>query len=332
MATVAEAVQAISEATGVARVTVDRAALMLRLGPGDLWPTGKRGGGGGAAHVRQHHVVNLLIAAMVADPLNDAPETVRQVRDLEPECSITITQIQAGPTTTTVSTWHSARLPKQNGLEEDPLVADLFGMGKTLGEMLDVMVVGFCHPPFRDLLQTHIEHFLLWRSKRSAKIVIARPTGRTELIYSPPSGALLDLMGVPESNEEQPAAPIEGIQRISGKIFAVMADLVLDTLRVQGKLPSETMTPATGATGPASVDTKTKVTKVTKVPKVKVSQPGANPVVSAEHNSQQDSDAYKSGQSPLPSASHGSPSSDHPYQRRDVSSWPSSNSPRRSAG
>lgn len=332
MATVTEAALVMSEATGVPRATVDRAVLMLRSAPGDLWPIGKRGGGAGAAHVRQHHVVNLLLTLMATAPLNEAEETVRQYRDLEPDCSIDITEVHAGPTTTTVSTWHSARMPKPSGPAEDPEPMGLGGLGSTLGETLDLMVAAFCYSPFRDVLQTQIAEFALWHSKQRAKIVLARPTSRREEIYSPPSAALLDLMGVPESSEQKPVAPIEGVQRISGEIFTVMADLVLDTLRVQEKLPPETTTPTTVGTGPASVDTKTKVTKVPKVPKTKASQPGANPVISAEHNNQQDSDAYKRGQSPPPSAPHGSPSSDHPYQRRDDPPWPSSSLLKHSAG
>jgi hypothetical protein len=321
MATVTEAARVISEATGVSRATVDRAVLMLRSAPGDLWPTGKRGGGAGAAHVQQHHVVNLLLTLMVSDPLNAAPEAVRQVRALEPDCSIDITEIHAGPTTTTVSTRQSVRTAKPVGLPEVSEETDLGGLGSTLGETLDTMVLIFCHAPFRAVVQSQIAEFALWHSKKRAKIVLARPTSRREEIYSPPSGPLLDLMGVPESNEEQPAAPIEGIQRISGKIFAVMADLVLDTLRVQGKLPSETMTPATGATGPASVSTASKA-----------DQPGGNPVNHSTMTSRNDSAAKKRGQSPLPSAARGSSSSDPTDQSKDEPPWPSLNSQRRSAG
>src|SRR4051794_5746235 len=109
MATAAQAMEAISKATGIPLVTVERAARMLREAGGDLWPQGKRGGGKSAAHVLAHHLVNLLLALMTADPLNEAPDAVRQCRDLEPESVLNVKVVHSGPTTTTVSLWQGQR-------------------------------------------------------------------------------------------------------------------------------------------------------------------------------------------------------------------------------
>jgi hypothetical protein len=70
MATGTEAVEAIAKATGIAPVTVARAARTLKEAGGDLWPKAKPGGGINAAHVQPHHLAYLMIALMAADTMS----------------------------------------------------------------------------------------------------------------------------------------------------------------------------------------------------------------------------------------------------------------------
>jgi hypothetical protein len=76
----------------------------------------------------------------------------------------------------------------------------------------------------------------------------------------------------------------------------------------------ETTTPTQAATGSASVVNTSKLTKV--------NQPSGGSVRLAYGPHQQDSDEKKSGQSPPPFSSHGSPSSDQTDQRKDEPPWP----------
>lgn len=82
MATGADAITAIADATGLLPATVGRAARALREAGGDLWPQSMPGGGRNANHVQPHHLVNLTLALMGADPLTDAPEAVSSLRQL----------------------------------------------------------------------------------------------------------------------------------------------------------------------------------------------------------------------------------------------------------
>jgi hypothetical protein len=107
--------------------------------------------------------------------------------------------------------------------------------------------------------------------------------------------------------------------RIEADVLSRLGELLDDTqleqqpellLREQAapKTSSKTTTPATGGTGPASIET--------------ASQPGANPVNIARLDSQQDSDERERGQSPTPSSSLGSPSSGQTDQLKDETLWP----------
>jgi hypothetical protein len=82
MATGADAITAIADATGLLPATVGRAARALREAGGDLWPQSMPGGGRNARHVQPHHLVNLTLALMGADPITDAPELVSFCRCL----------------------------------------------------------------------------------------------------------------------------------------------------------------------------------------------------------------------------------------------------------
>lgn len=82
MATGAESIQAIAYVTGIAPATVHRAARNLREADADLWPKAGKGGGKAAAHVEPRHLVNLVLALAVADPLHTAAQMVVKYRDL----------------------------------------------------------------------------------------------------------------------------------------------------------------------------------------------------------------------------------------------------------
>jgi hypothetical protein len=131
MATTAEAIEAIAAATGIPRVTVERAAVILRTAPGDLWPTGGRGGGIKAVRPTASHLVNLGLAIAAADPLNEAPDLVRRYRDLVP----------APPN----RLWMFATLgpDPEDWARSEKLVSEILDLlcpGPTLGDGLDRLV------------------------------------------------------------------------------------------------------------------------------------------------------------------------------------------------
>jgi hypothetical protein len=108
--------------------------------------------------------------------------------------------------------------------------------------------------------------------------------------------------------------------RIEADVLFRLGELLDDTLlkpqpelllqeQAAPKISSKTTTPATVATGPAHVD--------------KASQPGANPVNTADTNNQQDSDERERGQSHPSFSSLGSPSSGQTDQLEDEPLWPS---------
>jgi hypothetical protein len=83
MATGAQAVERIAEATALLPAHVFRFARYLREADQDLWPEAGKGGGKLAAHVEQRHLVNLAIALAVDDP-GDAVKAVPVYRNLVP--------------------------------------------------------------------------------------------------------------------------------------------------------------------------------------------------------------------------------------------------------
>src|SRR4051812_44832892 len=77
MATAAEAIEQIAAKTGMLPATVFRAARALREADLRLWPQGTAGRGK-AAQVEASHLVNLVLALAVADPITAAPEVAPQ--------------------------------------------------------------------------------------------------------------------------------------------------------------------------------------------------------------------------------------------------------------
>ena len=68
----------------MAVAAVDRYARVLKQHKPNLWPRSGQGGGSKAAHVRPHHLVNLVLALAVADPITSAPQVVPRYKDLVP--------------------------------------------------------------------------------------------------------------------------------------------------------------------------------------------------------------------------------------------------------
>jgi hypothetical protein len=82
VATGAHAVERIAEATGILPATVFRTVRTLREADPTLWPEAAKGGGRGAAHLEPCHLVNLVLALAVADPITAAPKAVAGYRAL----------------------------------------------------------------------------------------------------------------------------------------------------------------------------------------------------------------------------------------------------------
>ena len=58
------------------RSAVFRTARALQETDQTLWPKAAKGGGRGAAHLEPRHLVNLVLALALADPIAIAPQTV----------------------------------------------------------------------------------------------------------------------------------------------------------------------------------------------------------------------------------------------------------------
>lgn len=80
MATGAHAAERIAKATGALPATVFRAARIMREADPSLWPEAGKGGGRGAAHVEPSHLINLILALAIADPITAAPAMVASYR------------------------------------------------------------------------------------------------------------------------------------------------------------------------------------------------------------------------------------------------------------
>jgi hypothetical protein len=308
MATTAEAIEAIATATGIPRVTVERAAVILRTAPGDLWPTGGRGGGIKAARPTASHLVNLGLAIAAADPLNEAPDLVRRYRDLVP----------APPN----RLWIFATLgpDPEDWARSEKLVSEILDLlcpGPTLGDGLDRLMhhLMSAEQPLarmerRDFARKHLTSITVWRYRFRGGAIGARlVTSAGSRSFQEPVGGLLPLMEEGLEDQGIPVAAALDSTSIACRIFEIMADLAHVGKRGRNHKPSpdaagdtaakdvETTTPAAVGAGPAPIET--------------ASQPGANPVNPAERDSQQDRSMREREQSSSSSAAlTGSPSSD----------------------
>lgn len=82
MTTTREAIERITEATGLPPATVTYAARFLAEADTALWPKGGRGGGKNAAHVDVRHLTNLVLALYGGEQVKDAAATVAAFSDL----------------------------------------------------------------------------------------------------------------------------------------------------------------------------------------------------------------------------------------------------------
>ena len=82
MTTTREAIERLTEATGLPSATVTYAARFLAEANTALWPKGGRGGGKNAAHVDVRHLTNLILGIYGGEQVKDAAETVRAFSSL----------------------------------------------------------------------------------------------------------------------------------------------------------------------------------------------------------------------------------------------------------
>ena len=224
MATAAQAIERISTATGILHATVARAARALREEDVHLWPQGEKGRGQ-AAHVEPSHLVNLVLALAVADPITKAPEIVKDFRatwrhgfaDLSVEAQ------------TAFAAWGL--------LTEDKAALGLGGGYLRLGDALESIVEILASPevtaPRREeLFSTGLEVHLRMGSPLGALAFISESGNMGMLAFcSAQQGVLSDLM--PHNRliavHARLEAPIERRVTLPLMLFKVMAELWSDT-------------------------------------------------------------------------------------------------------
>jgi hypothetical protein len=212
----------------------------------------------------------------------------------------------------------------------------------TLGDMLDGLVrhlMSAEYPEYpvmraerREFARANLRSFTVWRYRfRDGAIGASLMTSAGSRSFREPVGGLLPLMEEGLEDRGIPAAAAMDIVVIPSAIFEILADLALDTERAHGHKPSsdatggpvvedtETATPATGGTGPASVEEK-------------AGQPRANAVSRGVSSDHQDSGRKKRGQSSPPQMRCGSSPPDTSNQLKDEPPWQKSNLRMRSAG
>jgi hypothetical protein len=290
MATVAAVCQVISEGTGVSRGAVDH--LARRLGEAELLPRGPRGRH--APHFGDIHEARLLVGVMaIANGIDytsaSVVQAVKRIEELSQggEARVDVyvdgdledpqSEIVLAPAGSFVE--HVAFLIRltRNPISKNDYPATAIGLTFGSGK-----VYGWMECRVKGRGQNRRFDFGLMSAvfKSGMKIEV-----RIEADVLFRLGELVDdnqLEQQPELLLREQAAP---------------------------KISSKTTTPATGGTGPASID--------------QASQPGANPVNDAVGSNQQDSDERERGQSHPSFSSLGSPSSGQTDQLEDEPLWPS---------
>jgi hypothetical protein len=302
MAAVAEVCQTISEVAGVPRRTVDH--LARRLGEAELLPRGPRGRN--APHFEGIHIARLLVGVMtIANGIDYTSArialSVKRIEELsqggearfdiytdgdldDPQSKMMM--VPAGSFIEMVAS--CIRWTRFGVSKGGPSAIGLtFGGGNVYGWVES------------DLGKTGVNHVSDIRRVDFGVTEDVLKSGmkqevRVELWALSRLGELLD-----------PAS----LQHQSNSKSAYSS--IIEKSEVTPMTFSETTTPTTVGTGPASVDDKTKV-----------SQPGGDPVKLADGSNQQDSDEKERGQSSPPSASRGSPSSDPSDRSKDEPPWP----------
>jgi hypothetical protein len=302
----AKANEIMSVATGKTLVITARASRVLREAGRDRWPQSPRGGGKAAAHVEAHHLTNLFLALMAADPITEAPKTVEEYRKLFPEQRRLETEEETGLDTKRHVSTHATRAGTYHllsGIQEpnspEPPANASFGLA------LDNLVRAACEPKWRNnpgSFEKWVERVTIWRSEPRAEIAFRTASGQVGIeIFLPKREMKLPFLSQ-DPTEQRPVAQITETASISGRIFEVMAEMVLDSERVRGL---EKGNAGTVGTIPASV----------------LSQPGTNPV-NVFQCMLKDSDLEEREQGAPSSEPHGSPSPSGPdHQSKDEPSW-----------
>jgi hypothetical protein len=225
MATGAQAVERIAQATGILPATVFRAAKILREYDSVLWPEAGKGGGKAAAHVEPSHLVNLVLALAVADPITKAPTIVKDFRNTWRLGFLHLPQ----DAQTAFAAWGL--------LTEDKATLGLGGGYLLLGNALEGMVDLLASPEGaganRDaLFRTGIEVQLFTGGSLGQNAFIADGDNRGVLPFcSAQQGVLSDLM--PHNRlialHARLEAPLERRVKLPLMLFKVMAELWGDT-------------------------------------------------------------------------------------------------------
>jgi hypothetical protein len=287
MATASVVVDKVVEWTGFNEAAVSYAARYLR--DAGMNPKGKPGGGKGAAHHNTGHCVALIAAILSTDTVTKAADaaakTLSLVRALVPgggRMHDVLVQIVA------------ARL-KAEGLDEAARQVengDTFPLvpGETFGEAFSYLVDLAQTRPGKSFVRRHVDKIEVSRLRPEAAIVFIEhndapmtenPDGtrtfhafntpeprKIRQIYGPSQGDMLSQF----TADCMLKARVEVNASVPGAIICELADLVLDTLRVERELSSknqdtrsnaaggmaaedtETTPPAQVGAGPASVD------------------------------------------------------------------------------
>jgi hypothetical protein len=274
-----------------------------------MWPRSRQGGRGGAAHVNEFHVINLSLGMLATNTLAQAVEQVARYRGLSR---------MGNPLRPTGSMMLSG---SATDYPADGIADDLFP-GSTFGEALESLVRSMMNHEKRDQACEKVRDVTVSRGIDMAYI---NTISGAIAYYKPPPGLLSFMMDEPNP-DRRPEAEMSVRATVPIRFFEILADLVLDTERIQGKqqLPPDDKSPeAAGSTNAEGIDTTTPATVGAGPASIdKASQPGANPVNPADTNNQQDSDERERGQSPAPSSSPGSPSSGQTDQLKDKTLWP----------
>jgi hypothetical protein len=239
VATTTKAIEAMAAVTGIPRVTVERAAVILRTESDDLWPTGGRGGGIKAARPKVSHLVNLGLAIFAADPLNEAPDLVLSYRKLVPEPPSHLVML---------ATLGLDREAWARSEERVSKVLDQLCPGQTLGDMLDRLVRHLMSAENRDYARENLWELDVWRFRFAGGAIGASFRLRDGWQnFKNPCGGLFPPMEEGLEDPRIPASPPLDRTSMRYKLFETMADLALDTERELGQSVSSDAADETAA-------------------------------------------------------------------------------------
>lgn len=252
MATASRAIERVAEVTGIMPATVFRAARALREADTSLWPEGSQGRGQ-AAHVTNHHLVNLVLAIAVANPITTAPDVVRRYRELTPQSNREDVELLSafGQRATAPLAYRPITMATQN-------MGDWPGwlLGASLGESLEQLINDLASPASPDdedahnfFLKAELAVGLIEDDEPSARIF-----GRKITTGKDTSPIIADFYHKPGVNRlfAQPSAHWGRITReatLRFDLFVALADLWDDTRKreVPVSTPQSSSQPANAA-------------------------------------------------------------------------------------